>query len=71
MAVEGILNSIRALGYAVSVHHMMDYVEMHAVDLKHPENQFIARDPDSDDEDATVRCATLLAEMVGIDLEGS
>jgi hypothetical protein len=66
---DSILAQIKSLGYATSVHRMGDYIEMHAVELAHPENQHIARVVGSDGPDECDRCAAMLAQMVGIDLE--
>lgn len=61
------LSAIRALGYAVSEHHVNGVVEMHAVLLADPDQQHIAR-VDDDGPKATDQCACLLAEMVSIEL---
>jgi hypothetical protein len=45
------------------------YVEMHAVELKQPEYHYIARVAGQGD-DVEYRCMCLLAESVGVDLEG-
>ena len=43
------------LGYAVRAHGMGDYVEMHAVELKEPNAQQIARVADGDGEEHDAR----------------
>src|SRR6476660_7617764 len=48
-----IIAQIEALGFAVSVHRMGDYCEMHAVLLADPDQQHIAR-VDGDGEDDTI-----------------
>ncbi len=63
-----ILRHIESLGYAVSVHRMGDYCEIHAVFLADPDQQHITRLDGDSDEDAC-RTARLLAGMVGIELE--
>ena len=69
LQTDMILAQIRSPGYAVSVHRMGWYVEMHAVLLADPtpDNVHLARRLDGDDEQA-YRTACALAEMVGIDL---
>jgi len=71
-----ILNQIRALGYAVSVHHFKPSLlgrpgrtEMHAVSLTEPHHQHIARCGDGDEPDGEYRVACALAGMVEIGLE--
>ena len=54
-------------GYAVSVFRMGDYVEMHAVQLKLPCAQHIARVADGDAEQHLYHCVLELARMVGIE----
>ena len=63
-----IIKQIEALGYAVSVHHMGDYIELHAVKLQGSDGYKLARSLDGDDEEQLYRTACLLAEAVGIDL---
>jgi hypothetical protein len=67
---DALIRQIEVLGYAVSVHRMGDYVEMHAVFLKDPELVLIARCGDGDGEKEIRVAACELARMVGIDLEG-
>jgi hypothetical protein len=40
---DAILNHVRSLGFAVNVHRMGEYVELHAVLLAAREHQHIAR----------------------------
>jgi hypothetical protein len=69
MAVsDSIIKQIEDLGYAVSVHVMPGYVELHAVPLSGEGEVKLARCGDGDDEQATYRCAVELARMEGIDL---
>ena len=70
MPTAAIIKCIESLGYAVSTHRMIDYVEMHAVFLKDPDTLVrIARCDGGDDDDQIYTTACVLAEMVGIDLE--
>ena len=73
-----LLRHITALGYTVSVHRLASSllgsvpasVEMHAVDLAtDPPNQHVARVAEGEADDPDYKCAVLLAEMVGIELE--
>ena len=48
MPTAAIFKQIESLGYAVSVHRMDGYVEMHAVLLSDPDHQHIARNDDCD-----------------------
>jgi hypothetical protein len=66
---QSILNHIRRLGYAVSIHRVNATIEMHAVKLAGSEAPQIARCNDGDGPDEQYRCACLLAKAVGIDLE--
>ena len=63
-----ILRQIESLGFKVSQFHINDMVEMHAVLLADPDQQFIARCGGWGRKSETYRCACVLAEMVGIDL---
>ncbi len=63
------LEHVRSLGYAVSVHHVNGVVEMHAVRLADRAEQHIARVIDGDGPEEDYRCACELAQMVGIDLD--
>ena len=69
MPTAAVLAQIRSLGYAVSVHRMGWYVEMHAVLVADPtpDNVHLARSLDGDDEAQAHRTACALAGMVGID----
>jgi hypothetical protein len=65
---DAILHQIKALGYAVSVHRMREYVELHAVHLTGDEIPHVARcEGDGDDQVYQAACAR--AEMVGMRLE--
>ena len=64
-----ILQLIRDIGYAVSIHRVNGVVEMHAVKLADPSVQHISRVIDGDGPEEDYRCACELAQMVGIDLE--
>ena len=66
---NSIIRQIEGLGYAVSVHEMGAYVEMHAVRLRGEEIPHVAR-CEGGDEEALYLCAGALAKMVGIRLEG-
>ena len=62
---DAVLRQIRDLGYAVSVHHMGEYVELHAVHLSGDKVPHVARcEGGGDDETYLAACA--LAEMVGL-----
>jgi hypothetical protein len=65
----GIIRQIEALGYAVSVHAMGTYVEMHAVRLTGEGIPHVAR-CEGGDEESLYQCAIALAEMVGIGPNG-
>ena len=80
--VEGttlaLLRHVAGLGYVVSVHRMEEsllgrvgaFVEMHAIDLRtDPPTQQMARVGVTEGGDTDYRCACLLAEAVGTDLE--
>jgi hypothetical protein len=67
-----IIRFIESLGYAVSVHHMREYVEMHAILLKDPDAGYhLARNGDGDN-DEIIRisynpCALRLFKAANID----
>ena len=63
---DALIHPIELGGYAVSVHRMGDYVEMHAVRLKEPCPQHIATVWDGDGEEHLYRCCIELARLVGI-----
>jgi hypothetical protein len=62
-----LLDHVRFLSYAVSVHRVNGVIEMHAVNLSNPDEQHISRVIDGDGPDETYRCACELA-MMGIEL---
>lgn len=64
-ATEILLGHIRQAGYAVSVHHMSEYVELHAVHLSGDHIPHIAR-CEGDGRAETYQAARALAEMVGL-----
>ena len=80
---DSVLQQIRDLGYAVSIHRLTgspsrsgrpqllpdEYTEMRAVLLAEPSEQHIAR-VDSQGDEADYRCTCEMAQMVGVDLEG-
>ena len=66
---NAILRQVEALGYAVSVHHMREYVELHAVHLSGEGIPHVAR-CEGNGEAELYRAACALAEMVGGRLEG-
>jgi hypothetical protein len=66
---HAILRQVETSGYAVSVHEMGAYVEMHAVRLTGEDIPHVAR-CEGGGEEALYVCACALAEMVGIELEG-
>ncbi len=68
--VEDIIDLIRRAGYAVTVHGMVDYIEMRALEAKPPNRKHIARVDGGDGPEETRRCAAELARMVGADLDG-
>jgi hypothetical protein len=57
---RAILQQIEALGYAVSVHRMREYVELHAVALSGDEIPHVAR-CEGDGDEATYQAACALA----------
>jgi hypothetical protein len=63
-----ILRRIEDLGYAVSVHAMPGYTELHAVSLSGEGVPHVARS-EGDDDAALHNAACALAEMVGLRLE--
>ena len=63
---DTLINRMERGGYAVSVHRMGHYVELHAVQLKLPCAQHIARVADGDEEEHLYHCVRELARMVGI-----
>jgi len=66
---SAILHQVEGLGYAVSVHHMGRYVELHAVHLSGDGIPHVARcEGDGEQELRLAACA--LAEMVGLRLDG-
>src|SRR3954462_3794643 len=65
---KAILRQIEDLGYAVSVHHMREYVELHAVRLSGDEIPHVAR-CEGDGEEELYQAASALAEMVGVRLD--
>lgn len=79
--VEGVtltlLRHVTGLGYAVSVFRLPSSllgqpgaVEMHAINLSvDPPQQHVARVLEGEAGDLDYRCACLLAEAVGVDLE--
>jgi hypothetical protein len=69
MPTDAILKHIRCLGYVVKVFRINGTVEIHAVPIHGGEPQ-VARCNDGEDDEAAYRAACLLAEAVGIDLEG-
>lgn len=68
-ADDALLDQIRALGFAVSVHRVNGVIEMHAVKLANPDEQHISRVIDGDGPDESYRCACELAQMVGVRLQ--
>jgi hypothetical protein len=65
-----LIHRIETGGYAVSVHRMGDYVEVHAVQLKLPCPQHVATVWDGDGREHLYHCCIELARMVGIDRRG-
>jgi hypothetical protein len=68
-AAAAICRAIEISGYAVSVHHMRRYVELHAVHLSGDQIPHVAR-AEGDGDQETYLAAHALAEMVGITLSG-
>jgi hypothetical protein len=64
-AAAGIIGRIKRAGYAVSVHHMGRYVELHAVHLSGDEDPLVAR-CEGDGDLETYQSVRALAAMVGI-----
>lgn len=71
IVIEGILDGIRFLGFAVSAHCVNGVIEAHAIRLVDPDEQHISRVIDGDGPEDCYRCACELAQRVGIDLEDS
>jgi hypothetical protein len=65
-----ILAQVRSLGYVVKEFRVNGVVEFHAIPLKGDAPPQVARCNDGDDDEAAYKAACLLAEAVGIDLEG-
>jgi hypothetical protein len=77
-ATLAMLRQITSLGYTVSVHRIPSsllgtvggFFEMHAIDLQtDPPVQQMARGGVDEGGDTDYRCASLLAEVVGIEPE--
>ena len=62
-AASHIISRVEEAGYAVSVHRMREYVELHAVSLTGEEPVHIAR-CEGDSDDTARQAALSLAEMV-------
>ena len=67
--MKALLAQVQFLGYATSVHLINGVTEMHAVLKSDPDQQHIARVIDGNGAVEQYRCACLLTEMVGIELE--
>jgi hypothetical protein len=67
-AASDICRRVEEVGYAVSVHHMRRYVELHAVHLSGDRIPHVAR-CEGDGEAKTYLPAMALAEMVGLSPE--
>lgn len=65
-----IIRQIEALGYIVKVFCVNGTVEMHAMALRGLSEPQIARCNDGEGPDDEYRAACLLADAVGIDVEG-
>ncbi|HSZ59447.1 MAG TPA: hypothetical protein VK797_27635 [Tepidisphaeraceae bacterium] len=70
MTTDRVLDHIRQLGYVVKEFRVNGVVEFHAVPLKGDEPPQVARCNDGIDEESALKAACLLAEAVGIRLEG-
>ena len=66
---DSILAQVRSLGYVVKIFRINGTVEMHAVQLACEREPQIARCNDGDGPDEEYRCACLLAEACGVELE--
>ena len=64
-ATQAILAQIETAGYATSVHHMRQYVELHAVHRSGDGVPHVAR-CEGDGEQETYLAARALAEMAGL-----
>jgi hypothetical protein len=62
---DTLIHDMERGGYAVSVFRMGDYVELHAVQLKLPRAQHIARVADGDADEHLHRWALELARTMG------
>lgn len=67
---QHIIRQIESLGYIVKVFKINNTVEMHAVSLRGFSEPQVARCNDGDGPDDEYRAACMLADAVGIDLEG-
>lgn len=65
-----ILTQIRSLGYIVKEFRVNGTVEYHAIPRTADAEPQVARCNDGDDDESAYRAACLLADAVGIDLEG-
>jgi len=64
-AAASTVRQIESHGYAVTVHHMREYVELHAVHLNGDGVPRVAR-CEGDGDAETYQAAKALAEMVGV-----
>ena len=62
-----LIAGIEAAGYAVSVHHMRKYVELHAVHLRGDRVPHVTR-CEGDGKAELYQAARVLAGMVGVDI---
>ena len=69
MTAQIIIDQIDRMDWIVSVHRINGTVEMHAVKITNPDDFHVARCNDGEGDDYDYRCACLLAEAVGIELE--
>ena len=69
-ATTAILAHVRSLGYIVKEFRVNGTVELHAVPLAGDAPPQVARCNDGEDDESAYRAACMLAEAVGVDLEG-
>lgn len=70
LSTDRIIDQISRLGYVVREFRVNSTVEFHAVPLKGDALPQVARCNDGNDDEAAYKAACLLAEAVGINLEG-
>lgn len=70
LMTAAILYHIQSLGYIVKEFRINVAVEYHAMPLRSDTDPQVARCNDGEDDESAYRAACLLAQAIGIDLEG-